>query len=382
MAGQGDPPEGTPDGPPAGGDDEYRSVVFDESFIRAARLKEYSAQERMGEHAHAVRSVRGFGAGPPGGGYRSAYGSGPRQILALFMLVALAFATAVYLGLRQPYRTPGPGAADQLRMTVVPLAPSGTVPGGTPRTLLARSRAADFPVGASGITLPPPVATGHFTASEVVAALSIVKEYLVASSLDPDVLMGRDRQSVRLLLDPEETDQFDRSFAAPADDGRYDPSGWLVGFDPAKVRQAQGAVRVQGSLAYQEASDQALEVTSDHTFVYALRPAGTAATGAPPAVTATPAADDASLFTVRRELHFRFDQEDLLKHRVQLVQSEVAAGPEACSAAAAKTFVPLLAGRRAPAGSPTGTDPFAAGHLAAGLCGSLTETAVPSPAAS
>ena len=56
MAGRGDPPEGTPEGAPGGGEDEYRSVVFDESFVRAARLQEFSAQERMADHARAVRS--------------------------------------------------------------------------------------------------------------------------------------------------------------------------------------------------------------------------------------------------------------------------------------------------------------------------------------
>ena len=40
---------------PRGGEDEYRSVVFDESFVRAARLQEFSAQERIADHAPAVR---------------------------------------------------------------------------------------------------------------------------------------------------------------------------------------------------------------------------------------------------------------------------------------------------------------------------------------
>lgn len=68
MTGRGEPPEGPPDN--TGGEDEYRSLVFDESFVRAARLQEFSAQERMGMHARAVRSL-------PGRGTHAACGRGP-----------------------------------------------------------------------------------------------------------------------------------------------------------------------------------------------------------------------------------------------------------------------------------------------------------------
>lgn len=373
MAGHGEPPEGPPEGAPDGpSDDEYRSVVFDESFVRAARLQEFSARERMGEQGHAVRSVRALGPVQAPSGR-----NGPRQLLALFVLIALAFGTAVYLGFRQPYRVPGPQAVSRLTMTVVPLAPAGAVPGGTAAALLAKSPAARFATGAAGITMPSHTSgTADYSQSQVVAALTIAKEYLVASSLDPQVLTGAERGSVRALIAPQETAQFDRSFAAPEADGLHDPAGWLVSFDPHTVRQATSGVRVHGALAYRETEDQALEVTSDHTFVYALQPAGAAATG--PA-----AAAHASLFTVHRELLFRFDREDLARHRAELVDSEVDAGPEACSAAAGRTFRPLLAGQKAPAADRAGTvDPFAPGDLKGALCGVLTTSPAPGAGAS
>ncbi|MGQ4514101.1 SCO2583 family membrane protein [Streptomyces sp. DW26H14] len=362
MAGREDPPEGTPDGPP-GGDDEYRSVVFDESFVRAARLQEFSARERMTDREHAVR-VRGARTRTA----HHASGRGPRRLLALFVLIALAFGTAVYLGFRQPYRVPAPVGADgRLRMTVVPLAPAGAVPGGTPADLLAHSPAAHFARGGEGIRIPSKVVrTADFTESQIRTALFIARDYLEASSLDADVLAGRDRQPVRTLLDPEQIPQFDRSFAAPAADGLYDPAGWLVAFAPAKVRLVAADTRVHGTLQYQQTADRALEVTSDHTFVYTLRPAGSATA-------------KASLFTVRRELSFRFDLDDLEKHTAHLVESEVGAGPEACSAGAATTFTPLLAGARAPSGSPAGVDPYATGRLSGELCGVLTGSAEPAP---
>ncbi|MGW6460686.1 SCO2583 family membrane protein, partial [Streptomyces sp. NPDC055078] len=124
MAGRGDPPEGTPEGLPGGGEDEYRSVVFDESFVRAARLQEFSAQERMGDHARAVRSLPAL-----------SLRTGSKSVLVLVLLVAIAFGTAIYLGVRHPYQAPPAKQAEPLRITLIPLAPQGPVPGGAPGDL-------------------------------------------------------------------------------------------------------------------------------------------------------------------------------------------------------------------------------------------------------
>ncbi|MFI9582123.1 hypothetical protein ACIHCQ_09805 [Streptomyces sp. NPDC052236] len=362
MAGDRDPPEGTPEGLPGGGEDEYRSVVFDESFVRAARLQEFSAQERMGDHARAVRSL-------PVWSRRT----GARQILVLVLLVVLAFGTAIYFGLRNPYQAPQITQAEQLRITMIPLAPQGPVPGGTPTDLYAHSPAAQFRTGASGVTLPASRRTKNFSEHQVLTALTSAKDYLVESSLDPDVLTGGAVRAVRVLLDPDQLEQFDRSMAAPADDGRHADAGWLVRFDPAKVALADPEIRVQGTLRFTEAGPDALEVTSDHIFAYTLRPVDTNGPQGP-----GPQVSEASLFTVRRELHFRFDRDDLRQHRVQLLASYVQAGPQACSADAAGTLRPLLAGQRAAAKGPAGTDPYATGETTAALCGSLSPRAQPS----
>ena len=94
MGGPGDPPEGAPEGGPGGGEDEYRSVVFDESFVRAARLQEFSAQERLSDHAPAVRRRPPLRRGLS------------RQALVLVLLIAVAFGTAIYMGVRHPYQSP------------------------------------------------------------------------------------------------------------------------------------------------------------------------------------------------------------------------------------------------------------------------------------
>ncbi|QNP63266.1 hypothetical protein [Streptomyces genisteinicus] len=357
MGRRGDPPEGPPEGPP-GGEDEYGSVVFDESFVSAARVQEFSAVERMGDHAPAVRSLPSRG------------GRAPRRILLLVVLVALAFGTSVYLGVRQPHRAAVSRPDATLRMSLVPLAPHGTVPGGTAGEVLGQGPAAQYRTGAAGIALPAVRRTEHFTEDQVTTALATVKDYLVASSIDPDVLTGGEPRAVRALLHADQLDQFDRSMAAPAADGRHAVTGWLVRFDPAKVELADSGVRVSGALLVTEQNAGALEVTADHTFAYALRPAAAAG----------PVDDRASLYTVRRELHFRLDRDDLRRHRLTVLTSHAQAGPQDCAEETAAELHPLLAGRRATTEGPADTDPYAPGPARAALCGALADRSLPSPA--
>ncbi|MFD5427806.1 hypothetical protein [Streptomyces sp. NPDC127084] len=357
MAGRGDPPEGNPEGLPGGGEDEYGSVVFDESFVRAARLQEYSAQERMGDHARAVRSRPGW-----------RMWTGAKQVLLLLVLIAVAFGTAIYMGVRHPYQQTPSQPAEPLRSMVIPLAPQGPVPGGDPAQLYARSPAAQYRSGAAGITLPAVQRTSNFSQSQVTTALTIAKDYLVDSSLDPAVLGGSSTRPVRALLDPDQIEQFQRSVDAPANDGRHAATGWLVRFDPSKATLADPAIRVHGTLRVTDAGPNALEIASDHTFTYALRPADTG-----------PRVSESSLFTVRRELHFRFDRDDLRAHRVELLSSYTQAGPMACAAETAGALEPLLAGRNATGTAPAATDPYQTGRSTAAFCGSLDPAAQPGP---
>jgi hypothetical protein len=289
-----------------------------------------------------------------------------RQALVLVLLIAVAFGTAIYMGVRHPYQSPAAReSAEPLRMTVIPLAPEGKVPGTADTAYLyERSPAAQFKSGAEGVPLPASRRTAHFSDSQVVSALTTAKDYIVRSALDPGVLMGGEVRAVRLLLDPDQLDQFDQSFARPTADGRHAPTGWLVRFDPSRAELADRKVRVQGTLQAAEVDSSTLEVTADHTLVYALRPAGAAAKA------------EVSLFTVRRELHFRFDRDDLRLHQGQLVVSYVQAGPLSCAEDSTNHLRPLLAGQTAKEGGPAGTDPYATGSATA-LCGSLATSAQP-----
>ncbi|CAM5307070.1 LPS export ABC transporter periplasmic protein LptC OS=Streptomyces alboniger OX=132473 GN=CP975_11710 PE=4 SV=1 [Streptomyces alboniger] len=286
-----------------------------------------------------------------------------RQAMVLVVLIAVAFGTAIYMGVRHPYQNPPAKRPDPLRMTVIPLSPQGRVPGAAKAAdLYAHSPAAQFRVGASGVNLPAARRTEHFSDSQVTSALTTAKDYLVESSLDPDVLTGGSPRSVRLLLDPDQYDQFDRSFTHPAADGRHAPTGWLVRFDPKETALADQRVRVQGTLRVAETDKGTLQVSTDHTFVYAVRGTEEA---------------KASLFTVRRELHFRFDRDDLRMHQAELLVSATQAGPLTCTADSVNHLRPLLAGERAKAGGPAGTDPYATGRAPA-LCGTLAAAAQPS----
>lgn len=366
MAGRVDPPDGTPDGGgPNGGDDEYRSLVFDESFIKAARLQEFSARERLQDEEHAAVRAR------PEAERRSRTGLGfSRQGLILVLLIALAFGTAIYMGIRNPYRSPARAGAEPLHSEMLPLAPTGRVPGSTPADLFENSPADRFAKGADGVALPPVRSSDHFSESQVLAALTMAKEYVVQSSLDPQVVAGGAVRPVRVLLNPRQQRQFDRSVDKPRSDGRHAATAWMVRLDTDKAALASSKVRVDGTLAVQEVGD-GLEVTADHVFVYAVRPAD--------AKKGEKARESASLFSVRREVRFRFEREDLRDHQVNVRQVAMRAGPMDCGGDSSEVLTPLLAGERAKDAGKAGTDPFERGRSAASMCGLLASSAQPSP---
>jgi hypothetical protein len=348
MSGPAEPPEGTPEGAPGGGEDEYRSVVFDESFVKAARIQEFSARERLDGAARAVRIRHVLPRGLA------------RQAVALVLLIVLAFGFAIYMGVRHPYKAQTPPVGETMRATVIPLAPAGTVPAVSPAAPFAGSAAARYRPGELGITDPPDVhREGGFAQSEVIDALDLARAYLKATALNPKAVADGDVGPVRNLIDPGQVDQFDASLTKPAADGTHEATGWLVRFDPAaQVSVATGGIRVQGTLEASETNDGRLEVASDHTFVYALRGPGDSAV---------------SLFTVRRQLRFRFDHDDIQQGHVEVIQAEVAAGPLACGSAVQSAFRPILAGGTAPGGV-VGTNPFDQQRPAGAVCALLATT--------
>ncbi|MDT0342732.1 SCO2583 family membrane protein [Streptomyces litchfieldiae] len=361
MAGRTDPPEGTPGGAPGAGDEEYQSTVFDESFVRAARLQEYSARQRLEDHTTAVRT-----RAPEA--YSTAGRTVPKQGIALALIILMAFAAAIYLGANNPYDAARELPADPPAAVTVALAPEGEVPGAADAAALyADGPAEDYGAGAGGVDLPDPRATAHFSREQVLTALTLAKEYVVASALTPGVLAGTTTVPVRELLGAEQQRQFDG--ALNGQDARWGGiTDWLVRFDEAEAELVDQQVRVEGDFSFSEITDDVLQVEGHHVSVYALRPAG------------APAAPVA-LFTVQRQLRFQFGEEELRDRNVVLRQADTLAGPMDCAADPSAVFHPLLAGESATQPASEGVDPYALDGERAALCGTFAVSDLPSPAA-
>ncbi|MFD5562205.1 SCO2583 family membrane protein [Kitasatospora griseola] len=314
-----EPPEGTPEG--GSNDDEFRSVVFDESFVKAARIQELSAQERLaGAFGRATRR-RGWGW----------FGSLPRQAVILLLLVTMAFAAAVYFGISSPHGQVVPPSGTQLTAAVTPLSPPGTV-GAVPDP--AHPFAAlppGYADGQAGLGMPPASPTSHFAVTDVQRALDSVQHYLVVSELTPATLTANETGQVRELLTSGELAQYDASVNTPRDDQQHAATGWMVRFDPGQIALATDTVKVTGAVQVGEVDSGTLEITADHTLVYALRPAGTTSD---PSVT---------LYAVRREVRIDVDRADLDAGRVRVVDSTVQAGPTSCGTVQSDYLQPTLA---------------------------------------
>jgi hypothetical protein len=334
---------------PGAGDEEYQSIVFDDAFVRAARIQEFSAEERLTDRGAAVRTRV-----PE----RAAARTVPRQGIVLALIILLAFAAAIYLGSDNVYDTADGLPADPPAGTFTALAPAGAVPGAADAAAaLAGTPAASLGVGQGGVELPDPRATDHFSREQVLTALTLAKEYVVASALTPDVLTGATAVPVRDLLGSAQQRQFDRALAG--EEAATAVTDWLVRFDTERVVLAGEEVRVGGSFAVAEATDDVLQVTGDHVLAYAVR-----AVGDPDGRVA--------LFTVRRQIRLQFGEDELRDRNVVLRQADTQAGPLDCGADTARALVPLLAGERAAVSGAAGTDPYATpGTARAVLCGTL-----------
>nr|WP_051967673.1 hypothetical protein [Kitasatospora mediocidica] len=324
--------------------------------MRAARIQELSASERLGGGwAHPVRRRLGLGT----------LASLPRQALTLLLLIVMAFSAAVYFGVSAPQRDQGAGSGTQLTSEFTALAPAGgtvaAVDAASPFASLGA--AAGFADGAAGLGIPTKASTAHFSQAEVTQALLTVQSYLEVSELSAQTLTDGATLPVRTLLAPSEQGQFDASVSSPTDDQHHALTGWVVRFDPARVSLASDTVKVAGTVRIAELNSSMLEITSDDTLVYALRPAvaaGTAATG------------QVSLYTVRRDVRMDLDRTDIANGQLRLIDAVVQAGPTACGAAQSVYLQPLSAGSTA--ASPGSVDPANHGQPAWQQCGVLAAT--------
>jgi hypothetical protein len=211
---------------------------------------------------------------------------------------------------------------------------------------------------------------GGYSEDDVKQGYDTVRRFLQASALDPATVTGGEVRLVQELLDPAQVELYRRSLSSPAPDGVHEVTGWLVRFDPnrgVRVKLATDDIKVQGSFDAAVTPDGRLEITADHTYVYAIR-------------SAADAQGPVSLFTVRRRLVFHFDHDQLQQRLVEVVQADVSAGPLACAAQVQSYFEPILAGQSAP-GAVAPANPLDRDRPPAAVCAPLSNLGPAGPEA-
>ncbi|MFE2411171.1 hypothetical protein ACFXDE_22775 [Kitasatospora sp. NPDC059408] len=303
----GEPGGSDPSG--AGGKDPFADLVLDDEFVKGAAVTEQSGRTRMlaaqWKHTPPVdpggrRSVddgpaapkRRFGRKPklqavdPWGNPRPP----KRRVLEwrtpLFAVLAIAVLVAALNieGLRNWYQ--GGSAGSSASHTPVPtVAPETAKPTTAPPKVdadqptvdhpWAGSPAEGWPNGADAFVLPDAKATGVFSADQVAAQLQLVKDYLTAANLDPQVIAGGRPEAALALLDRAERDQAAAALATPSKEN--DPTNWFSRFDPREAVQVGGVVKVQGRIGFEGDGDKGVLVHADFSYVYAVRPGPDAA---------------------------------------------------------------------------------------------------------
>ncbi|MEH0840825.1 hypothetical protein V6U81_00315 [Micromonospora sp. CPCC 205711] len=176
------------------------------------------------------------------------------------LVAVMALALVVLLGLG------GHALVESVRTATPPSpspVPTSTI--GEPQDHFADTPAADFPVGAKGIVLPPARATGPFTAGQVRSTLEGVRRALIEARLETAMLVGDNEPFLALLakdaragLLPQFADSTFLSYATRMD-SRTD---W------------EREVRVSGTITYRATEDadgvRTLEVTTRFAWVYAF----------------------------------------------------------------------------------------------------------------
>lgn len=178
-------------------------------------------------------------------------------------------------------------------------------PGQAPATEAAQRPTVDEPFsgspaarwrdGAAGIHLPEARATGWMSREQVAQTLKRSRDFLVASSLDPEVLRGERPRKAIELINPHQADVKDflsTAFSAPSKEN--DPLLMFSRFEKSKVRLVGDVVKTRGRITFEEGKRGAVEVTADVTYVY-------------PVVSAEAGSEEVVRTIVRRETVMSWD---------------------------------------------------------------------------
>ncbi|MER5640817.1 hypothetical protein ABT095_28185 [Kitasatospora sp. NPDC002227] len=288
-----------PDQRPA--EDPFDSLVLDEDFVRAASVKEQSARARMlgarwkkePPQDTAWRSPteirrRRFGRRAkvvsPWGRRKRNWQTPLYVVLAAAVVLAALNTSRLHdwyadrFGAQDDTTStvaakPGPKPSHTVAPeTAAPTAAPSDVPEGQPTVdhPWTGSPAADWPVGAAAIVLPQAKAIGAFDADEVTARLQRVKDYLVATNLDPAALAGGSPQAALDVMDDQGRAHLENALGKPTKE--LNPLGWVTRIAPKEGVLVGSTVKVQGWTKIEGDGANGLLVHTDYTYVYPVRP--------------------------------------------------------------------------------------------------------------
>jgi hypothetical protein len=128
--------------------------------------------------------------------------------------------------------------------------------------------AADWADGAAGIVTPPARRVGEFSSAEVARAIRQVRDILVASRLDRDLVVGHDPARFLSLLAPDA-----RRLLEPLFDGGEPQVQSLVSMASPGTRLLPVEPKVKGEMTVTAGDTGELVISTNYVFVYAFQPA-------------------------------------------------------------------------------------------------------------
>ncbi len=130
----------------------------------------------------------------------------------------------------------------------------------------AGTPAEQWGAGADGIVTPPPMQVGEFSAETVAAATATVREALIASRIDPKLLIDHDPNGYLGLLAPDARRQLQPLFG----DGREPQAQSLVSLIAKAATLLPAPPKVTGSMRVATGGPGELLVQTNFVFAYAF----------------------------------------------------------------------------------------------------------------
>jgi len=246
----------------AGGltDEELSGLILDESFVRAAAVKEPPAAERdtASPIAAPPRPAR-LGLSPPPR-TRAPFTWVRRRLATIIVVVLVAAMVAGSIGPFAARRPVDDSTDDGEEAASRP-----------PASPFAGTPAADYADGAAGLVFPSAAAVEGFATAEVALALHSVRRALAASSLNESVISGASLLPYLDIVGPETRAAAE---AASAGHGSETSLTYFVTRFPVEMADLVPArVKASGSFTYRSAGSDGLTIEGRHVFAYALVPA-------------------------------------------------------------------------------------------------------------